>query len=136
MLLKAPIATSTDDETCVEFFSRALGICLDEHESCHGDEKDRWLSTRLLDLQPSSSTKGAIRVVQTDCLPDINRLNSVQYLTLSHTWGQFSPTKLTISNMREMEEGIKFDHLPRRFQDTVLVARRLSIRFLWIDSLW
>ncbi|KAI0458969.1 heterokaryon incompatibility protein-domain-containing protein [Xylaria acuta] len=135
IVLKTPVATSTNEDACIEFCSHALKTCLTKHESCRADEKNLWLPTRLLDLHPSLSAKGAIRVIRTDDLPAIDRLNGVQYLTLSHTWGQLGPTRLTMSNMRDMAEGIKIMDLPRMFRDTIQIAQRLKIRFLWIDSL-
>ncbi|KAK8128104.1 HET-domain-containing protein [Apiospora sp. TS-2023a] len=118
--LKSPIGVLTDNESIMEFCSRAMETCLAEHEACRTDERDPWLPTRLLDLRPSLCPKGAIRVVQTDDLLGPDRANGVQYLTLSHTWGHFNPISLTISNLREMEEGIRFEDLPRRLQDTAL----------------
>ncbi|KAI0865360.1 heterokaryon incompatibility protein-domain-containing protein [Xylaria cubensis] len=135
IVLKTPVATSTDEDDCMEFCSHALETCLAKHESCRADEKNPWLPTRLLDLLPGVSTKGAVRVVQTDDLSDGDKLNGIQYLTLSHTWGQIGPTKLTLSNVKDMAEGVQFIDLPRIFQDTIRIAQRLKIRFLWVDSL-
>ncbi|KAI0193788.1 heterokaryon incompatibility protein-domain-containing protein [Xylaria flabelliformis] len=135
IVLKTPVATSTDEDDCMEFCSHALETCLTKHESCRADGENPWLPTRLLDLSSGVSTKGAVRVVQTDNLSDGNKLNGIQYLTLSHTWGRIGPTKLTLSNLKDMAEGIKIIDLPRMFQDTIRIAQRLKIRFLWVDSL-
>ncbi|TRX94715.1 hypothetical protein FHL15_004487 [Xylaria flabelliformis] len=135
VVLKTPVATSTDEDDCMKFCSQALETCLTKHESCRADKKNPWLPTRLLDLSPSVSIKGAVRVVQTDDFSDVDKLNGIQYLTLSHTWGRIGPTKLTLSNVKDMAEGIKIIDLPRMFQDTIRIGQRLKIRFLWVDSL-
>ena len=134
--MRTPITASTDSESCSEFILQALTRCLIDHGLCRDVELAPWLPTRLLDLRPELPSEDAIRLIQTEDIPEDSRLNAVHYLTLSHTWGQVCPTRLKLSNMKEMETEIRFEILPRRFQDTIVVARRLGIRFLWIDSMW
>jgi Heterokaryon incompatibility protein (HET) len=43
--------------------------------------------------------------------------------------------ELTISKIEDMRVGISVSELPRTFQDAIIVARRLGLRYLWIDSL-
>ncbi|KAF7951356.1 hypothetical protein EAE96_006671 [Botrytis aclada] len=59
------------------------------------------------------------------------------YLTLSHRWpaeGGIS-ARLEKSNIEELKKFTPHDILPPRFQEAILVARRLNIRYIWIDSL-
>jgi hypothetical protein len=42
--------------------------------------------------------------------------------------------KLSSSNITEFQKGILLSSLPQTFQDALLVAKRLGIRYLWIDS--
>lgn len=57
------------------------------------------------------------------------------YFTLSHCWGGTVPLRLLRENMSSMERNIPLDHLPKTFQDAVIVTQKLGVRYLWIDSL-
>lgn len=58
-----------------------------------------------------------------------------KYFALSHCWGQ-SPLIRTMKDTIDAHyKAIKFDDLPKTFQDAVVVTRELGIQFLWIDSL-
>jgi hypothetical protein len=57
------------------------------------------------------------------------------YMTLSYTWGSSSFFKLTTSNIEMCKRGYLIHELPMTFQDMITVARRFSIRYIWIDSL-
>jgi hypothetical protein len=105
------------------------------HESCSTTrelQKSKPLPTRLLDVGSESNKQ--IKLVETkvaklDC--------SVKYMTLSHCWGDPEKMlKLLPTNREEfIKEGIKYEHLPKTFQDVVVLARLLEIRYVWIDSL-
>lgn len=43
--------------------------------------------------------------------------------------------KLTRDELHRFQEGIPIDSLPQTFQDAIGIARRLRIRYIWIDSL-
>jgi hypothetical protein len=58
-----------------------------------------------------------------------------RYACLSHCWGGSQPVKLLTTNLESMKSGIKFDDLPKTFQDAIRTARELGLNFLWIDSL-
>jgi hypothetical protein len=57
------------------------------------------------------------------------------YATLSHCWGGQSIIKLTTDALAQFQKKIETASLPQTFRDAILVARRLGIRYLWIDSL-
>jgi hypothetical protein len=59
----------------------------------------------------------------------------VNYLALSHIWGKSHFTKLTTSNFQDLQENISPPDLSQTFQDAIIVARRLGVRYLWIVSL-
>lgn len=121
----------------MEFCTRALETCLSEHIACRIRQKrEAWVPTRLLDICPGSTQQDIIRLVQTRSLSAGTALNELRYLTLSHVWGRAQPMKLTMVNLVDLEQGFRLNDLPRKFQDVVQVARRLRIRYLWIDSLW
>ncbi|TPX08749.1 uncharacterized protein E0L32_009811 [Thyridium curvatum] len=59
------------------------------------------------------------------------------YVTLSHCWGDpdLQPLKTTRSSLDNMLRRIPFGDLPVVFAEAITVARKLGIRFIWIDSL-
>lgn len=57
------------------------------------------------------------------------------YSTLSHCWGNSDILKLMISNLESFKAGISLDRLPKTFIEAIFVARKLSIPYIWIDSL-
>ena len=60
-----------------------------------------------------------------------------RYIALSHCWGdpKLMMAKLTAHTIRTYQIGIPITQLPRTFRDAVDVTRKLSVRYLWIDSL-
>lgn len=68
-------------------------------------------------------------------------IDKIQYLTLSHSWGDPSleglPGKLMKTNLAQHKMvGMALQEIPRCFQDAVKITRELGIRYLWIDALW
>jgi len=61
----------------------------------------------------------------------------VKYLALSHCWGngvpQYSTT--TLDTLDTHLRGILAQSLTRNFEDICLLARRLGVAYVWIDSL-
>ncbi|KAI8943915.1 heterokaryon incompatibility protein-domain-containing protein [Xylaria longipes] len=60
-----------------------------------------------------------------------------RYCTLSHRWGSQDkhPIQTTKANSSEYFIDIKFDSLPKVYQEAVTIARRLGFNYLWIDCL-
>ncbi|RYC57752.1 hypothetical protein CHU98_g8452 [Xylaria longipes] len=60
-----------------------------------------------------------------------------RYCTLSHRWGSQNkhPIQTTKANSSEYFIDIKFDSLPKVYQEAVTIARRLGFDYLWIDCL-
>ncbi|KAH9215206.1 heterokaryon incompatibility protein-domain-containing protein [Leptodontidium sp. 2 PMI_412] len=87
-----------------------------------------WLPTRLLELNEPSV--GQLRLRETCEL-----LSHPAYVTLSHCWGDAQFFKLTGETHAQLARGIPLSLLAQTFQDTVLVAGRLGVKYLWIDSL-
>jgi hypothetical protein len=60
------------------------------------------------------------------------------YVALSHCWGTSKvpiSCKTTRGNILNHQKQILTSNLPSTFQDAVYIARKLNIRYLWIDSL-
>lgn len=85
---------------------------------------------RLVDVgmpTPPSGTR-KIRLVE-------DYLEPVKYIALSHCWGTDQPFTTTKSTLKMRLNEIAWNDLPKTYSDAVLVARKLHIRYIWIDSL-
>ncbi|KAK0701290.1 heterokaryon incompatibility protein-domain-containing protein [Lasiosphaeris hirsuta] len=96
------------------------------------DTPRNYLPTRLLDV----SNPNVLRLIPGE------KIGDKRYIVLSHCWGKLGPEEVppyctTRHNIcvREGESGFADADLPLTFLDAVKVARALSIRYLWIDSL-
>lgn len=85
------------------------------------------LPTRVLDVRPNVE-HGKVFLMETN---DVEG----KYATLSHFWGGVVTLSTKLATVESRKMGIPLVDLPQKFQDTVMVTRRLEIPFLWIDSL-
>jgi len=117
--------------------SSTLGLAYQWYMSCRGchrtcsqrSKRSRWYPTRLIDIGAKGDTEW--KIINTSG----RSLASPNYVTLSYRWG-FSPAlKLTCSTTQEFYRGMPFSILPQTYKDTVKIARRFSVRYIWIDSL-
>ena len=118
---------STGCEENMRLAQRWVSECLGAHPGCSVIDGRATLPTRILDLEPSSSSDD-VRLVMTNGATG-------QYLTLSHVWGQTQLIRTTLSTLSQHLESIPLNNLPPTFKDAVAVGRSLGIRNLWIDSL-
>jgi hypothetical protein len=59
-----------------------------------------------------------------------------KYIALSHRWtDDTEDSKTTTQNVQDRKQGLRLNNLPKVFEDAIEVARRLSIPYLWVDSL-
>jgi hypothetical protein len=100
--------------------------CQSQHNLCPKNLKQT-LPTRVLDLGLSDISPN-IKLLETTGESD-------RYACLSHRWIHGDTICTTLSNIRERKELILWDTLPKRFQQSITVARRLGLRYIWIDSL-
>ncbi|UPK95583.1 hypothetical protein LCI18_006518 [Fusarium solani-melongenae] len=106
-----------------------LRSCRGSHAQCNllFSERKSWQPTRLLDV----GDREDYWTLRTSPIPS----ESVQYMTLSYRWGTRPGLKLLNDNIDAMRQGLPVSQLPRTFQDVVTIARRFSIRYIWIDAL-
>lgn len=58
------------------------------------------------------------------------------YITLTHRWNEETPAaSTTMSNLEERRIGRGWETLTKTFLDTIEVARRMRIQYVWIDSI-
>ncbi|KAE9380121.1 HET-domain-containing protein [Stipitochalara longipes BDJ] len=104
--------------------------CQTHHKKCEKLAKiPKWCPTRLLDVGTAGDLEYRVRIASED-IPE-----PVDYMTLSYRWGDLEFMKLTCANIEELRLGRAISELPQTFVDAIFVARRFSIRYLWIDSL-
>ena len=122
----------TRDERCWKHILGWMNECTLKNPACHRSnslaEPGNWPS-RFIAVGDTGSP--IIKLCQTVTLD----LSTTRYMTLSHCWGKFVPTSLLKRNLSSFLAGIAIDDLPKTFREAVEVTRKLSIRFLWIDSL-
>ena len=93
-------------------------------------EDENWHPTRLLDVASPELNSTIIRLMESKEVA-----SGSAYMTLSHHWGDFKPLQLSHDTYAQLRSGITLDSMPPTFRDAVLVARHLSIRYIWIDAL-
>lgn len=121
---------NTADERCIEFFSKSLTYCSENHEECRQERTPGWIPKRLLDIG-----RALDEIVLTEG-DELQQFCQVEYVTLSYVWGEDRFMSLTHDNLVQLKAGFALSELPRCFQDAISIVRRLGIRFLWIDALW
>jgi hypothetical protein len=83
----------------------------------------------LVDLGPSDEPV-APQLVITETLSD-----PIQYATLSHRWGSANVFQLKLGNVEALRKEIPIDKLSKTFRDAFVAAKKLDVRYIWIDSL-
>ena len=114
-----------------------LDNCEKNHVDCARSESI-FMPTRVLDV--GSEDSQAPRLVLTANLNFTDsHLDTIacRYLALSHCWGlTMPPTAITTSfTIVERQRAIPLASLSRTFVDFISIARRMHVRYVWIDSL-
>ncbi|CAN9330819.1 unnamed protein product [Alternaria alternata] len=123
-------SSSTDSPQSWDLIRRWLSQCTQDHGRCNLASPQPWAPTRLLDV--GTFEDDLVRLLdRAETLP----LSNKPYATLSHCWGTTPLIRTTQSNILEHRREIRHHYLPPTFKDAIKIARTLSIRYLWIDSL-
>ena len=152
-----PITQDATSDDCIEFAQALITECLENHTECSSPISSRRtrpsnsnimsqlqrgmrdllhkddpvpLPTRLLDIGPLGADH--IRLIETATSPPPE---GARHACLSHCWGPSQPLTTTTSTLIDRKTSIPWSTLPKTFQDAADFARRLSIPYLWIDSL-
>ena len=124
---------STSLDSSWNLITRWLTDCTENHSKCNQlSQKESWLPTRLVDVGSHGSGRAPRLIITREEQLEVGR---TAYIALSHRWGSGFVKKLTTENITQFQCGIPLDTLPATFRDAILVARRLGVRYLWIDSL-
>jgi hypothetical protein len=124
------LSNFTDSDETFAMLNFWIKQCELEHDSCRRSKsKTPWYPTRLLDV----GTQGSKDV---KLVPGSQAAAAGQkYMTLSHRWGASTVLKLTAAVITDWANGLPVQSLSKAFQDFISLARRLNIRYVWIDSL-
>lgn len=122
--------TRHGDSTDPAFFediTLAINDCIRNHPDCRPSS-----SAHLADSRPNR----LVVVPEEDGLPVkiVHATADAEYAALSHCWGT-KPLKRLLKCDGPGEVVFPWQDLPRSFRDACMVARRLLIGYLWIDSL-
>jgi hypothetical protein len=118
------ISPTAGDEECVKWVGDSITHCEANHPWCQLP-KQTLLPTRVIDV--GSETQ----------LPRlyISHGESGRFAALSHCWGKAKPLRLTKESLARLQQAIPTEEFPPLFHDAVILARRLKIPYLWVDSL-
>ncbi|MBE3043999.1 HET domain-containing protein, partial [Candidatus Bathyarchaeota archaeon] len=103
-----------------------MATCQEHHETCALTRVHLELPKRVLDI---SSSDYSISLYESQ--PG----ERVPYATLSYCWGEGVPLRTTTGNISHHRQGIPLSELPRTLKESVVFARGLGFRYLWIDAL-
>jgi hypothetical protein len=106
----------------LQFVEDCYTRCITEHAECRLDSSH--LPTRLIDVstptykiyEPKSHERG-------------------KYIALSYCWGLKSSKILSTSNLADLKQEIPSDMMPVCFIDAILIAKKLNICYIWIDTI-
>ncbi|KAF5643818.1 heterokaryon incompatibility protein [Fusarium sp. NRRL 52700] len=120
--------TCTSSEKVHQLASEWYQACSDSHELCQRlRSSSKFAPSRLIDIGSGDIWKLYI------CSEDI--MDPPEYITLSYRWAKNPSIRLLSSNLEVFRKGATTSQLPKTFREAIIVARRFSIRYLWIDSL-
>ncbi|KAH6708869.1 heterokaryon incompatibility protein-domain-containing protein [Leptodontidium sp. MPI-SDFR-AT-0119] len=119
-------AGSTASEWNLRLARAWLEDCVANHPLCEQRTTQK-LPTRVLDVGSEPCDLVRLHISsEGEC---------GSYATLSHCWGRKHLLMLEKDTESMLKAGIELSQLPNTFRDTILVARALSIKYIWIDSL-
>ncbi|KAG5808772.1 hypothetical protein H9Q74_004450 [Fusarium xylarioides] len=124
----ADFQVSTSSENVHQLASEWYKACSDSHELCQRFRSSpKFAPSRLIDIGSGDIWKL--------CLYPQDITDPPEYMTLSYRWAKSPSMSLLSSNLEVFRKGAPISQLPKTFREAITVARRFSIRYLWIDSL-
>lgn len=120
------IVANTRVDECVYLAKQWIALCHETHLICHHYQLSR-LPTRVIDVG-SDYRHDCPRLVEPGAQAD-------RYIALSHCWGNGRHFTTETTNIQERLKGMRWELLPKTFQDAISITRKLGIQYLWIDSL-
>ncbi|KAI1332532.1 HET-domain-containing protein [Xylariaceae sp. FL0255] len=122
ILPSRPIHADSASSESLDTIGSFRRSCDASHELCSQD--DSALPSRVLDIDGSGDV---IKLVEPED-------QTGRYACLSYC-GDKSPFITSRESMQARRSGISLDQLPKTIYDGVVVARRLGVRYLWVDAI-
>lgn len=123
---RQPPVANDDFERIIPQMKKWLDGCCHHHsELCRYSTPK--LPTRVLQIEPETTSRVRLHVSRPDQKDD--------YIALSYCWGGPQSFTTTTFTLEHYMSGFDIDKLPLTFRDTIFVARKLGIRYVWIDAL-
>ncbi|KAK4032177.1 heterokaryon incompatibility protein-domain-containing protein [Parachaetomium inaequale] len=119
------VPATTSSEESLSWAVQQLEHCKQNHTACNSFPPAP-LPSRVLDVFAGGASGVRLYVSQGETSP---------YVALSHCWGHRPFLRTLSGSLDDHKTEIAWARLPQTFQDAVGFARRLGIRYLWIDSL-
>jgi hypothetical protein len=124
------IEDDSSSESSFKMIQDMLQDCLKEHPDCNRNaNSENIVPTRLLSVGNSDQDK--VQLIETSS----STLDDQRYLALSHCWGLARIITTTTGTLGSRLAGIDESTLPKTFRDLILLARKLRVPYVWIDSL-
>lgn len=131
--INSPPRKSNTKSVSWKFVKHQINTCATSHDCGHAADgttfpDDAWFPARLLDLGALDSDTPVRLIEFAHTRPE------GPYLALSHCWGTTGcPTETLTTNFGDFLQ--QLPPLPPTFKDCLFVARKLGVRYVWIDSL-
>ncbi|KAH8586990.1 heterokaryon incompatibility protein-domain-containing protein [Bisporella sp. PMI_857] len=123
----------TDSQDIYAWANRWTQSCSSAHDVCKNkfipEASKHYLPLRLLDVGGREDDRISVKLSA-----QLDGHIAIDYLALSHCWGEAVNVTLCKSNIDEMVS-FEINSLTKNFQDAVAITRGLKVRYLWIDSL-
>ncbi|KAK4183864.1 heterokaryon incompatibility protein-domain-containing protein [Podospora australis] len=128
-----PPSTNVLDQGCLETLKGWLQCCVLQHPKCQLSAGAGWLPTRLIGIGATEDSTPRLIKTRAEALP-----LRTPYIALSYCWDP--PTgkpqlTTTLATLPARLSAIPESTMPATHQDLVIIARRLGIRYVWIDAL-
>jgi hypothetical protein len=120
------IHANSGSQDCFNLIRQWVKKCDNEHkdlECTPGFVTE--LPKRVIDVSSADKAGENVR------LHERSKNNTGKYIALSHCWGKHPILTTTFETLPTFKEEIKWEILPKTFQDAITVTRELGIRYLW-----
>ncbi|EHK16444.1 uncharacterized protein TRIVIDRAFT_128645, partial [Trichoderma virens Gv29-8] len=113
---------------CFDLVSEWLSDCLTNHHGRCPVNENSPLPRRVVDVGPPDGSQQPLLVTTTEG-------QTGKYIALSYCWGKRPFFTLRSSNMEQLKQSIPLKNLPQTIYDAITLAKRLGVRYIWVDSL-
>lgn len=126
------VSSNATSDTLFDRIKTWMNRCKEKHSVCALVDASaiRRLPKRVLDI--GSASEEEVRLVEQG---DTRHCEGEPYIALSHCWGKTQHITTTRNTLDQRKRGIPMPSMSRTFQDSITIARKLGVRYVWIDSL-